>query len=214
MATNGRSARTKGSSAELKLAKELSAWWGLTFHRTVGSGNLHWDDFRVAGDIVPPIDSKFPFCCESKKHDSPAWTLENAVLNNLNIPSWWAQCLGDARSVNLIPMLAFTRNRAKTFIMLPYDENLYCLLREGKFPTMRTTVTTYDKLKDIYESFDVLVTTLEGLTSFEPSFIIEYYTNYNWEKKSLLKYLNPIKKPETKSMEELTDDVMGKLKKL
>lgn len=214
MATNGRSARTKGSSAELKLAKELSAWWGLTFHRTVGSGNLHWDDFRVAGDIVPPIDSKFPFCCESKKHDSPAWTLENAVMNNLNIPNWWAQCLGDARSVNLIPMLAFTRNRAKTFIMLPYDSYIYVNVRNKKLPVMRTTTTTYDKLKDIYESFDVMVMTLEGLVSFTPEEIIEHYTDYDWEAISLLTHLNPIKEPETKSMEELTDDVMGKLKNL
>lgn len=214
MATNGRSARTKGSSAELKLAKELSAWWGLTFHRTVGSGNLHWDDFRVAGDIVPPIDSKFPFCCESKKHDSPAWTLENAVLNNLNIPEWWAQCLGDARSVNLIPMLAFTRNRAKTFVMIPWDDMLYTQVRSRKLPAMRTTITTKDKLRGAQESFDVLVITLEGLTSFEPSYIVKHYTDYDWEKRSLLTELNPVKEPEPKSMEELTDDVMGKLKNL
>lgn len=79
---------------------------------------------------------------------------------------------------------------------------------------MRTTITTYDKLKDIYESFDVMVMTLEGLVSFTPEEIIEHYENYDWEAISLLTHLNPIKAPETKSMQELTDDVMDKLKKL
>ena len=56
--------------------------------------------------------------------------------------------------------------------------------------------------------------TLEGLVSFTPEEIIEHYTDYDWEAISLLTHLNPIKEPETKSMEELTDDVMGKLKNL
>ena len=62
--------KAKGSSYELKIAKQLTAWSGYEFNRTPMSGGLRWqEDNNISGDIVPPAELKFPFSVECKKRE-------------------------------------------------------------------------------------------------------------------------------------------------
>ncbi len=113
----GINSKAKGSEFELKTAKILSSWWGEEFHRTPMSGGLHWKaDNRVAGDIVTPPDSVFPFSVECKKREG--WTFDQVLKGTGEVESWWSQCLADAEGVGLKPMLIFAKNFAPINVMI------------------------------------------------------------------------------------------------
>ena len=117
--------KNKGSEYELKIAKILSKWWGEEFHRTPMSGGLHWkNDNRVAGDIVTPPNSVFPYSVECKKRES--WKLDDLMKNNTEIDSYWSQCVRDAKAVKLRPLLIFSKNFYVDLIMLSM-EDFFCL---------------------------------------------------------------------------------------
>lgn len=152
------------------MAKALGAWWGEDFHRTPGSGGLHWSaGHNVAGDITVPDHSGFPFVVECKNQEG-GWTLESVMLDKHTIKDWYAQVVEDARRVNKVPMLIFTRNYADEFVMMPYNEDNYKSFQEAKQPVMRTSVEYEVEISNSTERFDVMITTVEGLTSFEPEF--------------------------------------------
>lgn len=188
----------------------MSLWWGYTFHRTPGSGSLHWQsENNVAGDIVAGDSSGFPFVCECKHQEAGSWTLESIILGKHDVKYWWQQVVADARRVNRVPLLMFTRNRADDFVMLPYDENLYMDLQLSKQVVARTIVTYTDKMTQVTESFDVLVTNYTGLSSLPPRYYIGWAKETNWEEQSLIIYPD---KPEEKA-DVAIDDLMGQLKK-
>lgn len=113
--------KNKGSSYELKIAKLLSEWWGEEFHRTPMSGGLHWkEDNRVAGDIVTPPNSIFPFSIECKKRES--WKLDDLLKTNTEIDSYWYQCVRDARAVKLKPMVIFSKNFYGDLMMITMED--------------------------------------------------------------------------------------------
>lgn len=119
MATKKINSSKKGSEYELKIAKTLSKWWGETFHRTPMSGGLHWkEDNRVAGDIVTPPDSIFPFSVECKKRES--WKDMDSLIKGTNseLEEYWEQCISDAESIGLKPMLIFAKNFNPDFVMI------------------------------------------------------------------------------------------------
>lgn len=116
MGVNG---RKKGQTAERKLAKQFSAWWGSDFARTPLSGGFATakfrDDWDAAGDLVTP-DKTFPFCVESKKVEG--WTLDQLLTSDkTKMHSWWIQTIGET-ATGKVPMLVFTKNRAPTFVMM------------------------------------------------------------------------------------------------
>lgn len=112
-AVNG---RNKGAKFERDIAKILSKWWGEEFHRTPASGGLHWQaDNRVAGDIVAPVDSDFPFNVECKKQES--WNMEQIIKGTGDVVSWWEQCINDAKRVDEIPLLIFSKNHSPIYYM-------------------------------------------------------------------------------------------------
>lgn len=67
-------------------------------------------------------------------------------------------------------MLIFTRNYADEFVMIPFNEENYVAFQEAKQPVMRTSVEYEVEITNSTERFDVMITTVEGLTSFEPEF--------------------------------------------
>jgi len=179
MASVGRGSRQKGAAFELKMSKKISKWWGGTFSRTPGSGSLHWgNDQRVAGDIVPPQGMDFPFVIECKKHEG--FTIENVMLNTGEPSSWWQQVITDSRRVGKVPMLIFSRNRAKVFVMIPYDEKLYSLLSKIGTAVMRTTVDTKN-IRDEVQKFDVLITTYDVITQVPIPKLKSYAKNVDWD---------------------------------
>lgn len=179
----GKKSKQKGSSYELKIAKMLSKWWGGgDFHRVPASGGLHWgSDQRVAGDIIPPQGSDFPFVVECKKREE--WTMDHVLLDIGQPRTWWEQVVSDARRVKLHPILIFSRNRAKDFVMLPYSEQAYRVLTEIEGATdVMITPTSFDNIRGEKQVFKVIVTTYDTFTSVPVETIKSLvYTNTEWD---------------------------------
>lgn len=170
--------KTKGSSYELKIAKQLTAWWGYEFHRTPNSGawsSTHGSDMQ-AGDIITPIEAKFPFTIECKNHEG--WTLEHVMTNKGNHSDWWNQCIIDAFRVKKVPMLIFHRNRSESFTTIPYSAIIESQLRNNNKVAIKHEVVFYNKVLDVTQKYIVLTTILEHFTeTFEPDNIKKYHKN-------------------------------------
>lgn len=199
MASSGSGGMQKGKAYERKVAKYLSNWWKpFKFSRVPQSGAYRGaNESEFAGDIATEPASRFPFVVECK-HREGGWTLESVLLNKLDVRNWWAQCVGDARRVKRSPLLIFTRNYADDFVMIPYREDVYEEIVQRKDPVMRTVVTYKDEVTLVEESFDVLVTTIGGLTKFSKDYLIDRYSGDGWEAATLIEY-------ETSSQEEEKD---------
>ena len=117
--------RAKGSEYERKVAKELGNWWGEEFHRTPMSGGLHWKkDNRVAGDIVTPPDSVYPFVTECKKREG--WSFEQLLKGTGEVEKWWKQVTRDSSETGLYPLLIFAKNFSPDYVMI--QMTVYMLL--------------------------------------------------------------------------------------
>ncbi|QZA69097.1 holliday junction resolvase [Bacillus phage 010DV004] len=177
----GKKSKTKGASYELKIAKLLTSWWGGgTFNRVPASGALHWGrDQRVAGDIVAPLEAYFPFVIECKKREE--WTMDHILLDIGQPREWWEQVVSDARRVDRVPILIFSRNRAKDFIMIPYESSMYDKLNATEKTSMITTVSITN-IRDEVQYFDVIVSTYDALTKVPISEVKEYAAAVDWDK--------------------------------
>lgn len=179
MASQGKGAKVKGSGYELKTAKKFSDWWGGTFNRTPGSGSLHWgSDQRVAGDIIAPEKMDFPFVIECKKHEG--WTIDHVLLDIGDPRKWWEQVVTDARRVERVPMLVFSRNRAKDFVMIPFDSFMYDRLRTYGPEVMRTTVTITNIRGEI-QHFETIVCLYDNISKMSPDELREYANGLTWD---------------------------------
>lgn len=168
--------KKKGDAFERKIAKELGSWWGEKFNRSPQSGGASWaSDNNAVGDIVTPSYSNFPLVIECKHREN--WLIDNVLLNNKEPHTWWSQVVNDSSKVNKVPCLIFTRNRAQDYVALPYIDKVYYDLRENDFPVMRTDFIIENIRKDKFY-YDVLITTVDGLTSFKPSYIIKHYSEF------------------------------------
>lgn len=167
------SSKSKGDTFERKIAKTLGEWWGYKFNRTPQSGGASWGaQNNAVGDIVTPPNAEFPLVIECKHREN--WTMDNILLNNKEPHTWWQQVIRDSEKVDKVPCLIFTRNRAKDYVALPYVESFYNDLRDKDFSVMRTSfITTNLKEEKFY--YDVLITTIEGLTHFKPCYIKSCY---------------------------------------
>jgi len=117
----GINSKAKGSEYERKVARQLSQWWGEEFHRTPMSGGLHWkEDNRVAGDIVTPPESLYPFTTECKKREG--WDLEQVLKGTGDVESWWQQSVSDGERVKLKPLLIFSKNFAPSYFMIRLED--------------------------------------------------------------------------------------------
>ncbi len=121
--------KLKGSEFERKTAKALSSWWGESFTRTPASGGLRWgSDNRVAGDIVCPPESLYPFTTECKKHED--WSLEQVLKGTGNVEKWWTQSVNDGLRVDRKPVVIFSKNFAPSYLMI--NENDFNNIMEYK----------------------------------------------------------------------------------
>lgn len=110
--------KAKGNRFELTVAKMLSEWSGEKFHRTPQSGALHWDnDKRVVSDIVPPQGIGFPFSIECKSQEV-TWDFDTFITGTSPIWKFWSQCCRDAMSEKMEPLLVFTKNYRKIYVMM------------------------------------------------------------------------------------------------
>lgn len=99
--------KDKGNRNELALAKQLSSWTGEQFNRVPSSGGLRWQDASlIAGDVVAPVRSSFPFSVETK-HLKSLHVTKNLRANS-EVFTIWEQARSDANRVHRLP-LAFIR---------------------------------------------------------------------------------------------------------
>lgn len=117
----GINSKAKGTSYELKIAKVLSSWWGEEFHRTPMSGGLGWKaDNRVAGDIVTPVSSVYPWTTELKNRE--AWDFSHLLKGTGDIEKYWQQVVNDSEHSGLRPLLIFHKNFSPNYVMM-YKED-------------------------------------------------------------------------------------------
>jgi hypothetical protein len=165
----------------LKVSKMLTEWWdGGQFSRVPASGGLHWkDDQRVAGDIVPPPDGRFPFVIECKKQEG--FELAHLFKNMGKPREWWHQCVLDARRVNRVPILLFSKNRDSVFVLLPYKQEMFDRL-VTVYPVSRQSVSVLN-IREEEEWFDTILTTYDALKEIEPDTLREWYEDIAWDSK-------------------------------
>lgn len=177
----GKKSKTKGAKYELDVSKLLTEWWGGgKFSRVPASGGLHWgDDQRVAGDIIPPPEADFPFVVECKKREG--WTMEHILLDIGQPREWWEQVVTDGRRVKLTPLMIFSRNRAKDFVMIPYNQSIFNMLVSYSNNVMITPITTTN-IRDELEEFYVIVTTYETFTQVPIDSIRDYAKKVQWDR--------------------------------
>jgi hypothetical protein len=121
----------------------------------------------------------FPFVIECKKHEG--WILDHVLLNTGEPKTWWSQVVMDARRVKRVPILIFSRNRAKNFVMVPYENLLYHdLTQQGNHDVMRTSVTIKN-IRDEIQIFDVIVTTLDTLAMLPIDNLKAYAADVVWD---------------------------------
>lgn len=159
--------KNKGSSFERKIAALLTAWSGMEFHRTPGSGSLHWkDDNNVTGDIVAPFNINFPISIECKKHEVD-WEIDKLLIGTSSIWKFWRQACEDSlRHEAKEPFLIFSKNRREIYLMMHYSffkelcskqpklkENPYIIIStENK----STVVTNFKLFLDVVSLNDII----------------------------------------------------------
>ena len=117
----GSRSKNKGGNFELKVAKKITEWSGVEFHRTPMSGALHWkQDTRVISDIVPPQGLIWPFSIECKKVEYD-WSFSNFIEGTNLFWDHWKQAHDDAEREGLIPLLVFSKNYRNTYVAMTVD---------------------------------------------------------------------------------------------
>lgn len=162
--------KQKGSDFERKVAKLLQKWSGYEFHRTPGSGSLHWEnDKRVVSDIVPSTELKnWKFSIECKKVEKSQWEFSNLLDGtSMVLKSHWKQCYDDAKSEGLLPMLIFSKNRRSIFVMLPYQvfkclPNKDCRFLQLHLLDENLIIADFYEFLERFSIFDILNTNFEN----------------------------------------------------
>lgn len=152
--------KTKGSSFELKISKMLSSWSKKPFYRTPASGS--WSSQRLGqsaqvGDIVPPEDIVFPFSIELKHHEGVS--LENYMMSNGEVPSFFSQNVGDAVRADKIPMLITHANYAPNYLSLPLSNKFLKPFIDNNKPYVVTNIKFPDYVsgEDVYMDVSVVI---------------------------------------------------------
>lgn len=148
--------KQKGSGYELKIAKLLSSWWDEDFHRTPMSGGLHWKaDNRVAGDIVTPPGSLFPFSIECKKREE--WKFDHLIKGTGEIEDYWKQCVGDSDRVGLRPMLIFSKNFSPNYFMIRTEDFIALTDYKTRIPMNFCTVQAVGRESRVFGILDEFI---------------------------------------------------------
>jgi hypothetical protein len=96
--------KEKGNRNELRCAKAIAQWTQQEFQRVPRSGGLRWKDTqRIVGDVVGPVDFKFPFVIETKHYKKVE--IKSLLRANSVIYTLWDQVRGDGERAGKIPML-------------------------------------------------------------------------------------------------------------
>lgn len=121
--------KRKGNDYERKIAKLFTEWWGEPFYRTPNSGGLGWQGKKIAGDLITP--DNFPFVVECKKEEN--WNFEQIIEGRGIFYKWWEQVIRDAKKVEKLPLLVFSKNHSNDYIAL-YKKIYEHMFRSNNLP--------------------------------------------------------------------------------
>lgn len=123
----GRRSKRRGKTYERRCAKILSEFTSIGFRSTPASGGFNKFGGTVireelfCGDVI--CDSPhFRYCVEAKNREEFSFT---AILKNQHTAAftkWWHQCVEDAKSVNLEPLMFFKPNVQDDFMVMSLNE--------------------------------------------------------------------------------------------
>lgn len=118
----GRRSKRKGKTYERKIAGLLSEFTGVNFRKTPGSGGFNKQGVVIkqesfCGDVICDR-ADFKFCVEAKNRDTFNFHSLLVNPNTSAFSEWWHQCLEDAKSVDLLPIMFFKPELGEDFVAL------------------------------------------------------------------------------------------------
>ena len=122
----GKRSKRKGKTYERRCAKILKEFTTVNFRSTPGSGGFNKQGVSIreelfCGDLISD-SPKFRYCIESKNRDSFSWTAILKSPETAEFTKWWHQCVEDAKTVGLEPLLFFKPNNRDDFIVMTEAE--------------------------------------------------------------------------------------------
>jgi hypothetical protein len=162
----GRKSKRKGKTYERRCAKLLTEFTGFGFRSVPSSGGFNkFGGVKIreelfCGDLI--CDSPdFKFCVEAKNREEFSFTTILKNAQTAAFTKWWYQCLEDAKTVKLLPILFFKPDYQADFIALDADGFVQCGLPKS-IPTIVLKVYDEDitfKTKDRKTKTNIEVTT-------------------------------------------------------
>ena len=131
---NGKRSKRKGNTYERRCAKLLMEFTSVNFRRVPASGGFNKHSGATireelfCGDLICD-NPNFLFCVEAKNRKS--YSLEAVIKSpaTAELTKWWLQCVNDANTAKLLPLMFFKPNRSDDFIAV-CDEGYNILVRE------------------------------------------------------------------------------------
>lgn len=121
----GRRSKRKGKTYERKIAGLLTDFTDVNFRKTPGSGGFNKQGVMIkqesfCGDVICDR-ADFKFCVEAKNRDTFNFHSLLVNPNTAAFSEWWHQCLEDAKSVNLLPIMFFKPELGEDFVALTQE---------------------------------------------------------------------------------------------
>lgn len=196
--------KRNGNKLEAATAKQFSTWYQDEFHRSPGSGSLHWRSINVSADVLPPNDMDFPFIIECKSSNGTNWNLENFMQSNQHFPEWQAQAVREAITVKKVPLLVFKRNYVKSFVSFPYTNLAFKSLIKNKIPVAISHIKYISELDKSEVDYLAVACWLDQIMDqYKPKEFEKLFDN-NWQQ--VITKQASKKKPE-KSIDDLLDGI-------
>jgi hypothetical protein len=123
----GRRSKRKGKTYERRVAKILKEFTSVEFRSTPSSGGFNKfggatiREELFCGDVIAD-DATFRYCVEAKNREEFSFTSILKSPETAAFTRWWHQCVEDANTVGLEPLMFFKPNRADDFVVMTLTE--------------------------------------------------------------------------------------------
>lgn len=191
--------KRSGNSLENLTAHIFSDWYGKEFHRSPGSGSLHWKSVNVNADVLPPDDIDFPFIVECKSDKASNWTIESFMDSAKHFPTWNAQAIREGVKASdglKYPILVFKRNYVKPYFSIPYSSEIAKSFDDNKISYAVSNIQYVSELDHCKYSYHTLSAKLDIVVSTYSPNDFEKLFNFNW-----LDNIVKLSEPETENVD-------------
>lgn len=115
-----KNSKAKGSTFEREIVKHLNKWSGLQLRRTPLSGG--WNQTTKPGDIItdhPQDDTRWIYNIECKMYAAGTFVFQELLSHPQTsmMLKWWKQCESDSSLSKKTPLLIFSQNYDKDYVM-------------------------------------------------------------------------------------------------